>query len=147
MWIIISWILWLFRWLFARTHVRCIHSPVFNKAIHYFTNDEVTTYFEDRDHCVTMSKRQHYSPVLVSKHTPILLSAHIQGIQGPEYAEGVLFDTICTILKGRALHHKKTEEVFQKEVLNDNELCVLSDISRRYIASCELEIMSEDEEG
>jgi hypothetical protein len=143
MWIIISWILDFIAWLCRRTHLRSVHSPTFDKPIFYFTNDEMTAYFEDKETCATMSRTKHYHPFLKTHTVPILIKAHVEYENGGEYVEGALYDTISTIVIGRMLH-EHTKKVFPKDELEENELCILSDISRRFIKKCSIDILDHE---
>lgn len=129
LWVIVVWLIELWERLFHRTSVRSLHD------FFYFTSKDVTAYFYDYRRCETMSRPRNHRYYLLNRRVPFLLGATLRFEDGSEEACDAELATIITILKGRLLHNFE----FPPTQLNDEELCVLGDIVRKRVVSCELE--------
>lgn len=129
-WIIVLWVLQVWDWFKSKSTVRSIHD------FYYFTNSEVTAYFYDYDRCKAMSKPNHHRYYLMNRDCPFVLCATLFYNNGSHEAVNDEFEEVTRILKGRLLHNIAFPELH----LNDEELCMLSDILDRKIYKCELQI-------
>jgi len=129
LWVIILWILNLWEWLRNPTRVKPL------KDFYYFTNKDVTAFFYNHRRCVEMSRVNNHK-YLIMQDSPLILSANLTMKNGCYEASDSELQTVITIVKGRLLVNMH----FPTTQLNDEELCILSDIIGFEIVGCELEI-------
>lgn len=129
-WILVVWFFKLWEWWNSRSSVRKLHD------FFYFTNSEVTAYFYDYERCKSMSQPRHHRYYLLNRDSPFVLGVTLFYNNGRHEALTDEFNAVVSILKGRLLHNF----AFPEDNLNDEELCVLSDIVGRQIHRCELQL-------
>jgi hypothetical protein len=83
-----------------------------------------------------MSRPNNYKYHLLNRDVPFILDLTLYHTAGKHSATNEEFNTVITLLKGRLLHNI----AFPKTNLNDEELCVLSDILNWKVHNCELQI-------